>query len=34
MKYIDAGELVAVEVRDDELVSVQFDLRLEFPAGR
>ena len=34
MKYNDAGELVAVEVRDDELVSVQFDLRLEFPAGR
>lgn len=33
MKYNDGGELVAVEVRDDELVSVQFDLKLEFPAG-
>jgi len=34
MKFNDAGELVAIEIRDDELVSVQFDLRLEFPAGR
>lgn len=31
MKLNDGGELVAIEVRDDELVSVQFDLKLEFP---
>jgi predicted phage baseplate assembly protein len=33
MKFNDEGELVAVEIRDDELVSVQFDLELEFPTG-
>lgn len=31
MKLNDGGELVAIEVRDDELVSVQFNLTLEFP---
>lgn len=33
MKLNDRGELVAVEINDDELVSVQFKLKLEFQAG-
>lgn len=33
LKRNAAGELVSVEVRDDELVSLQLDLKLEFPSG-
>lgn len=33
MKLNDNNELVAIEIRDDELVSVQFQLKLEFPAS-
>jgi hypothetical protein len=33
LKYNADGELTAVEVREDELVDVRFDLRLKFPKG-
>jgi hypothetical protein len=33
MKLNDNGELVAIEIHDDELVSVLFRLKLEFPAS-
>ena len=33
MRLNDNGELVAIEVHEDELVSVKFDLKLEFPAA-
>jgi hypothetical protein len=33
MRRNAAGELVSVEIRDDELVAVQFDIKLEFPSS-